>query len=169
MKSVNLFLFKIFIILLASYSAKAQQTFTTAKGFVFTRVQDARFGSTWKDPQGLVWSPFQGEFSNLGTLGNETVNEHGDHEVIDSAAVEACKTIQGKLPSLEDYKTFLDYFESAAEFQSLFPRPPSASHMLWTSTALLPQFVRFVKVAPLDPFGDVVNSSRRLSVYCVRR
>lgn len=155
--------------LLASYSALADQTFTTAKGFVFTRVQDAQFGSTWKDPQGLLWSPFQGEFSNQGTLGNEIVNQTGDREVVDSAAVEACKTIQGQLPSLEDYRVFLNYFESTEEFQSLFPRPTSASHMLWTSTAHSAQFVRFVKVVPLDPFGDVAASGRRLPVYCVRR
>jgi len=73
-----------------------------------------------------------------------------------------------KLPTRDEYQSLFDSFESTAEFVKLFPKPGSSSNLIWTSNAHLVEFVRFVKFSPLDPFGDVAQSQRRLSVYCVK-
>lgn len=151
------------------FSANANQTYTTQKGFVFTRINDEKFGDTFMAPDDLIWSQYQGTFSNVGKMGDKPVNAHGDHEIMDSLAVQACKAIGGNLPSVMQYRDFLNYFQTTADFQSIFPITQQASPLAWTSTGLNEAFVRFVKIAPvLDGYGDVIRSSRELSVFCIR-
>ncbi|MGZ3746663.1 MAG: hypothetical protein ACXWRE_04820 [Pseudobdellovibrionaceae bacterium] len=141
-------------------NAKAEQTYTTLRGFIFTQVTDERFGTAWQAPDGTVWSLFQGEFSNSGKTLGETV--------MDSPAVQACLKIKGALPSLMQIKSLLEYFETSADFRSIFP---SQSNLYWTSTTLNDGsgvFIRFAKIAPfLDPYGDVTQSTRLLGVQCL--
>ncbi|MGZ3770366.1 MAG: hypothetical protein ACXVCP_11145 [Bdellovibrio sp.] len=162
-------LFLILIIVLASnLYAQAEQTYTTEHGYIFTKVADPSFGPTWQAPNGQVWSQYQGMYENYGKLGDSIVNEHNDHEVIDSVAVRACQSIGGKLPSLQEFQTFFNYFNSTADFHNIFPVLNNADSLFWTRTAPMAEFVRFVKGAPhLDPFGDVTRSTRRLSVICM--
>jgi len=154
-----------------NFSVQAQipdSSYTTLRGFTFKQVVVPKLGQGWQDAHGRVWSQYQGEFSNRGTLGTRVISQSGDREVVDSAAVESCRVIGAKLPTRDEYQSLFDSFESTAEFVKLFPKPGSSSNLIWTSNAHLVEFVRFVKFSPLDPFGDVAQSQRRLSVYCVK-
>ena len=143
-------------------------SYTTQRGFTFKQVKDQQFGMGWQDAQGRIWSQYQGEFSNVGTLGTQVISQNGDREVIDSAAVESCHVIGAQLPTRDDYQSLFDSFENTEEFIKLFPKPAASANLIWTRNAHLVEFVRFVKFSPLDPFGDVAQSHLRLSVYCVK-
>lgn len=160
--------------LLAASSSPADLTFQTSRGFVFSQINDATFGLSWKAPDGTLWSSYLGKMANNGTVVNGVVT--------DSPATNACARIGGSLPSLAQYQNLLShYFESGtqsmtdqdrADLYRLFPdmqaQPGDTVTMHWTSDALGPGGLEARYVEGLDPYGDFADWSQLYSVRCLR-
>ena len=146
--------------------AQTEVIYTTQRGFVFTQVNDEKFGQTWKAPNGLIWSQYQGNFSNFGNV-QTSVATFPDFVVNDSHAELACVKIGGKLPTLKQSKIFFKYFSNGKDFTTIFPPAADAGGAIWTSNSVLDDgvFTRFVR--PADPYGDAVDSTLKLAVWCV--
>jgi hypothetical protein len=123
-------------ILLSSVSYAAD-TYTTSTGAVFTQVQGpGTFGDAWKDPSGMMWSSNQGKFEN----DQNDANNLNQPPLLDAA--QACAKIGGILPSLDNYKKLMSYFEldesqqftkqGLKDLVALFP--DTRSDIWWTSS-----------------------------------
>lgn len=120
------------------------EKFTTSTGAIFERVERTGFGSAWKAPNGTIWSEtLEGKFQNLDLDGTQSINGI----IQKSAATEACKAIGGRLPTAEDFKQLVSYFEFDAEknqltkkgayqFQGVFPW---SKYLFWTSSSVSAQ------------------------------
>jgi hypothetical protein len=91
--------------ILMSTVAFAGTTYTTSTGAVFTQVQGpGNFGKAWKDPDGTLWSSYQGMYAN------NAVKPDQNDVVVDSPATEACANIGGLLPTAQQYEKLATYF-----------------------------------------------------------
>ena len=97
---------KVIGVLLLS-TAYADVTYTTSKGAVFRQIQGpSSFGKAWEDPTGMLWSA-----NYNGNYANYAIKPDQNKIIIDSPATEACTSIGGSLPSIEDYKKLDSYFD----------------------------------------------------------
>jgi hypothetical protein len=81
---------------------KAIAVFTPAVGpAAFVKEWD----KTWKDPSGMLWGSYQGDFAN------NALKPDQNGLVADSPATEACTKIGGILPTSQDYERLSSYFE----------------------------------------------------------
>ena len=134
-----------------SHSPKvfAGESFTTSIGAVFTQVEDADFGTAWRAPDGLLWSAYQGDFSNEGwSFGGDLHNwETSPTYAVRtwSAATKACARIGGNLPTVPDFERLKAFFEysdkwnpptfsaqGASDFKRLYPWKDA--QVFWTSS-----------------------------------
>ena len=72
---------------------------------IFTQVSNEDGRKSWRDPEGVVWSPYQ------GALENNPIHPDANEVVVDSLATEACARIGGKLPTFDQFQTLGLYFE----------------------------------------------------------
>jgi hypothetical protein len=120
------------------------KTYTTSVGAVFTQVQGpASFGLAWKDPSGLIWSAYQGDYAN------NQLKPDQNNVVVDSPATEACAKIGGSLPTTSQYQKFASYFDSSdfdeflsdqgrTDLYTIFPdnipASPGSARWFWSSS-----------------------------------
>jgi len=108
---------------------------------VFTQVQGpGKFGKSWKDPSGKIWSHNLGYFDNSGPTDNNFV--------LDSPAISACAQIGGSLPSAADFLELMSNFErdkvevltpqGKKDLQAIFPDLNTNGNKgaFWTASVL---------------------------------
>ena len=78
-------------------------SYRTSTGAVFSRVECHGFGKAWKAPDGMVWSEYQGNFSNDGASNGDIMT--------DSEATRACAKINGSLPTKQHFERLKRYFD----------------------------------------------------------
>jgi hypothetical protein len=108
--------------------AQSEETYTTCAGpswGVFTKIVHPRLGSVWKDPRGVIWSTYQGQFP-MAPNGENT-----------PTAIDVCNKLGATLPTIEDYRHLAWYFhpdsdihQCNVDFKYLFPGP---SGYYWAS------------------------------------
>jgi hypothetical protein len=115
-------------------------TYTTSKGATFVCVKHAQFGSAWKSPDGVVWGPYLGDFSNGEKIVKKS--DGNDKSIIsENLAIKACLEKNTELPEIDDYARFLGYFEAdryltktgIKDMLSIFP-DMKRDRAFWTST-----------------------------------
>jgi len=78
---------------------------------VFTQVQGpGKFGLSWRDPSGTIWSSYQGEYAN-NQIEPDQMLQNYYIIIVDSPATEACAKIGGILPTTQDYESLVSYFD----------------------------------------------------------
>lgn len=146
----------------------ANTTYTTSTGAVFTQAQGpGSFGAAWKDPSGMIWSAYQGDFTNDG--------QERDGVVIRSPSTETCAKIGGRLPIVGEYKKLMSYFDldtngiltkiGLRDLLSIFP--DMHDHVFWTASLLsnnLDSAILFKGAGGVTYIGDRANA---FSVRCV--
>lgn len=124
-------------VILFSSGAYAAETYTTSTGAVFTQLQGpGNFGNAWKDPSGMLWSLNQGKFEN----DQNDANNLNNPPLLDAS--QACAKIGGVLPTLNDYRKLMSYFEldenqqftkqGLKDLKAIFP--DIQSDVWWTSS-----------------------------------
>jgi hypothetical protein len=149
-------------------------TYRTLRGYVFTRASLGGIDA-WRTRDGKTWSARVGEFPNAGEVSSAGMITH-------SPATQACAGLGGRLPSLAEVQLLAGYFREpnaspstplttgdAGDYHALFPTfsyPSGFSRKFWTTDAVGPGSAR-VSLGLVDPYGDSVNASLSLSVFCV--
>ena len=160
----------------------------TSMGAIFTRIHDNKFGETWRDPSGLVWSDSQlNSHIPYDHQGFDNLPLESDQwgQITKSRATEACSKIKGHLPSESQYmKLVTTYFsvwpvnsglglghlteEGLADFLTFFYHAGRDWYFVWTSTANSTQSARIFYTIGSGAFGDG-DRLRYGSVYCLHR
>jgi len=136
--------------LCATVNGWANTTYTTSTGAVFTQVQGpGSFGVGWKDPNGLIWSAYQGDYNNI------VANPDQNYGTANTPATEACVKIGGLLPTRNDYVNLLSYFD----------RYFSTSGMLLTEQGRTDLYALFPEMSGRDFW----TSSGWNNSYCAER
>jgi hypothetical protein len=153
-------------------------TYTTSQGVVLRQVDMGAGQKGWQFPDGSVWSSYQGDFTNTGSLDANGL-------MINSPANAACAKIGAILPSLAQYGTMMNYFgdngqvlatnDDFSDFLFIFPDAQGpvtpgniegANRIFWTSTAVGVTQARTVE--GVDLFGDFASAQQAAAVRCVR-
>jgi hypothetical protein len=146
----------------------APATYTTSTGAVFTQLLGpGNFGKAWKDPSGTTWSSYQGEHDN-NLLRNDQNNV-----VMDSPATEACAKIGGSLPTAQQYRTLVSYFDLANDLsftnqgrKDLDAILPDMQGRFFWSSSVSPFEIGSVNY--FDSIRGYVSTDTRDATYSVR-
>ncbi len=100
---IGLGLFGVVGLFFEAIPAFSGEIYFTTKGALFQKIDFQTFGPAWKAPNGTLWSRVIGfhRVSNGRT-------ENG--AVVESDAMQLCKALGGDLPSKEEIKGLLRYF-----------------------------------------------------------
>ncbi len=151
-----------------------KNSFKTSAGVTLKHILDPKFGYSVLTPDGLLWSSFQGTYSNEGTYNANTF------VVEKSPATAVCASIGGRLPTSAEALKLAGYFKFNSrgriadfdEVKKAFPEFAKAND-LWTSTGVDPTYTSGFKVYVFEPHLDHVRpdympASWTRGVVCVK-